>query len=295
MLKLRQALDRDGMGDKQIGYTTRFNAFWNDETRPCGYTSFPSDGEGLTIEETLNGMGSSLNKIVNWVNVMMYDVPPADLAAPEGFTLNNYKEVFDSFGKYICKNKIVMGFEPGGQAAGGKWEGMQTDREVTHHIKDNDYGGVMFWAINQPTWKSREITGKNVQELARHAVGVFNNTIQASTSTTRASSSVATSNQRTPFRTTTATSNLIPSGPIAEIESAPGELLICHPAGDYASHPRMEKWCNINCNFIKPYCPSSHCICTTKDTVKKATKPEKTAGRVRLRNQSIPRRRLSQR
>ena len=127
----------------------------------------------MEIEETLNGMGSSLNQIVNWANIMMYDVPPADLNAPDGFTLDNYEEVFDAFCKHVDKDKIIMGFEPGGQAAGGKWEGMEVDQEVIDYVQEKQYGGVMFWAINQTPWNSQEVTGNNVQELAEYANGVF--------------------------------------------------------------------------------------------------------------------------
>ena len=58
---LRKAMDKAGMQNKTIGYTTRFNAFWDKEHRnvPDGYDHFASDGEGLTIEETLNGQSIS--------------------------------------------------------------------------------------------------------------------------------------------------------------------------------------------------------------------------------------------
>lgn len=50
---------------------------------------------------------------------MMYDFPPATLGAPNGFKLLQYQQVFEAFENYFEREKIVMGFEPGGQAAGG--------------------------------------------------------------------------------------------------------------------------------------------------------------------------------
>lgn len=150
LLKLRQALDQAGLSDKEIGYTTRFNAFWNNTNQPENHSAFASDGEGLEIENYLNQQGSSLNDVVDWVNIMMYDVPPSNLGSPNGFTLENYKVVFNAFEKYIDKDKIVMGFEPGGQAAGGQWEGLEVDKDVIDYIQQNGYGGVMFGQlINQ--------------------------------------------------------------------------------------------------------------------------------------------------
>ena len=175
MLALRNGLDKEEMLDKQIGYTIRFNAFWEGKTRPQGYTAFRSDGEGITIEQTLICSGSSLNNIANWINIMLYDVPPSDLDSPDGFTLETYKTVLESFGKYVNKDKIIIGFEPGGQAAGGKWEGIDVDEEVINYVEENNYGGVMFWAMNQPMLPpSTEITGINAQKLARYAKNIFN-------------------------------------------------------------------------------------------------------------------------
>jgi len=72
--------------------------------------------------------------------------------------------------QYLDKSQIVMGFEPGYQAAAGVWEGMKVDEEVIDYIYDNGYGGVMFWAINQPAIApSLEVTGENCQALAKYA------------------------------------------------------------------------------------------------------------------------------
>ncbi len=167
---LRQALDDNGLSDKLIGYTTRFNAFWNETTRPTGVSAYDSDGEGLDVVEALSDAGSTLDATVDWVNIMMYDVAPSDLGASDAFTLSTYRMVLDFFDQYISKSKIVMGFEPGGQAAGGEWEGMTVDKNVINYIIANSYGGIMFWAINQKALPpSTEITGENAQALALYA------------------------------------------------------------------------------------------------------------------------------
>ena len=128
IFKLRKALDLAGLQDKLLIYTTRYNAFWDDSSRPAKYGKFSTDGEGIIIENTLKTLGSSLKECLSASNIMMYDVNPVALNAPNGFTLDTYKAVFGAFEKYVEKHKVVMGFEPGGQAAGGKWEGMVVDK-----------------------------------------------------------------------------------------------------------------------------------------------------------------------
>ena len=174
MLALRSTLDKEGLQDKQLGYTTRFNAFWNNDTKPENYTYFKSDGEGLTIEKTLNDLGSSLNSIVNWVHIMQYDVPPTDLNCPDRFTLSTYIGVFNAFARFVDKDKIIMGFEPGKQAAGGLWEGSQVDKDVINYVQETNYGGVMFWAMNEhASLPETGVTGQNAQDLAEYAKEMF--------------------------------------------------------------------------------------------------------------------------
>ncbi len=167
---LRQALDENGLSGKLLGYTTRMNAFWNNATRPQGVTAYDSDGEGIDVGAAMTEAGSSFNDCVDWVNIMMYDIPPGDMGYPSGYTLGAYTMVLGFFQQYMNKNKVVMGFEPGGQAAGGVWEGMVVDKEVIDYVAAQGYGGIMFWAINQGALSpSTEITGANAQELAKYA------------------------------------------------------------------------------------------------------------------------------
>lgn len=103
--RLRKAFDANGLADKAVGWTTRFNAFYNDETRPAGYDTFPSDGEGLLIEEELVRQGTSLRRVVSWANIMFYDMRPDQVAGhgPNGLTLENYKVILSFFERFMDK------------------------------------------------------------------------------------------------------------------------------------------------------------------------------------------------
>lgn len=167
---LRKALDENGLSDKMIGYTTRLNAFWNDSNRPQGVSTFITDGEGIDIAETLASQGSTFADCVDWANIMMYDIPPTSLGEKDAYSFTLYQTVLSHFAQYVPKESIIMGFEPGGQMSGGVWEGMALDVQVIDYIKANGYGGIMFWAINQPaTPPSSEVTGMNAQKLAGYA------------------------------------------------------------------------------------------------------------------------------
>jgi endo-chitodextinase len=169
-------LDAAGLNHIEMGWTTRWNAFYSNQThtRPDGWRIFDSDGEGLLIEKELQTRGTSLNKLINWANIMLYDTSPSDLKKPKGITLETYKTVFEFFKKHVNEDLIVMGFEPGGQAAHGHWEGLEVDKEVISYVASQNLGGVSFWAMNQgPYARSQEITGKNSHVLATFAQSLF--------------------------------------------------------------------------------------------------------------------------
>ena len=165
MLKLREALDTAGLQDKEIGYTTRFNAFMADSSK-YGFAGFNSDGEGLDINNWLKANDSSLNKVVNWNNIMAYDVGPDYMPNKQTWNMNVYKDVLNTFSSWVNPSLVILGFEPGGQAAGGVWEGMEMSKQAIDYLAENNYGGSMFWAINQPPYLSTENTGLNSNELA---------------------------------------------------------------------------------------------------------------------------------
>ena len=46
------------------------------------------------------------------------------------------------------------------------------------------------------------------------------------------------------------------------IEDRP-RLRICEGSGLFRGNKGMSRWCNTNCNFSPPFCPPTHCRCTT--------------------------------
>lgn len=143
---LRQALDDNGLQDKTISYTTRWNCFWTKEdAAKYNALAFDSDGECLDTFANLRSPND-----VDWVNLMMYDAGPGTaFNGAQYFSLEHYKTVLDLGASVIGANKIVMGFEPGNQAVAGIWEGFDIDFQVIDHMKRNNFAGVMFWAINE--------------------------------------------------------------------------------------------------------------------------------------------------
>lgn len=177
---LRKALDAKGMKEKHISYTTRWNCFWtsNDAVK-YGALSFASDGECL---DTFSHASSD---DVSWVNLMMYDASPGTAFKDKNyFTVDTYKAVLTLGAQTVDKSKIVMGFEPGNQAAKGIWEGFDIDFEVVDYMKSNGYGGVMFWALNEestaknpgtPSSKAHPwqgSTGANSQYIAKNIISL---------------------------------------------------------------------------------------------------------------------------
>ena len=172
LLKLHQALATAGMQDKEVTFTTRFNSFMQDSSQ-YGFAKFPSDGEGFVIDQWLKSHGSSLSQVITRSNIMAYDVASNQMPNGQTWGLAVYQDVYNTFTQHLNKNQIVMGFEPGGQAAGGEWEGLQTDKSVIDMVQSTGYGGSMFWAINQPQYTSSEVTGLNADELASYSKSIF--------------------------------------------------------------------------------------------------------------------------
>lgn len=66
--------------------------------------AFSTDGEGIEIHRVLRKLGHEMREIVDFANIMMYDVPPAQLGAPGGFKLKHYKPILESFNEYFKKD-----------------------------------------------------------------------------------------------------------------------------------------------------------------------------------------------
>jgi len=132
----------------EISWTTRFNAFlppdnkWNylmpDSAKPD--VPFETDDEGRDFYP-------QVAHIVDTVNIMAYDE-----GSINGKPIKlNFTTILDNFANYgnVTRSKINMGFEPGPQAAHGKWEGEETDEAAAKDIaQKHTGGGVALWAIN---------------------------------------------------------------------------------------------------------------------------------------------------
>lgn len=172
--KLRQELDANGMKQKHISYTTRWNCFWDtDEERNASHAlQFPSDGECL---DTFSEDGASSDD-VSWVNLMMYDAAPYTAFVGKAyFTLDTYKTVLEASSRVLPPSKIIMGFEPGSQAGKAIWEGFDIDFEVIDYMKKGGFGGVMFWATNEDSAERNPQTPKSIKW--RWQGGVFQNAL----------------------------------------------------------------------------------------------------------------------
>jgi len=128
----------------EISWTTRFNAFLPDGN-PWNYLTpdsiipeknYESDNEGKLLWP---GAGHNIDTI----NIMAYDA---------GGIKFNFETVLKNFVAYSgdpnIAGKMNIGFEPGEQAAGGAWEGMDVDKATAQFALDNGYGGAMVWAAN---------------------------------------------------------------------------------------------------------------------------------------------------
>jgi len=178
---LRKALDSNGMSDKHISYTTRWNCFWTSaDAHLWGALTFDSDGECL---DTFAAMSSTAD--VSWVNLMMYDAGPGTaFVGQQYFNATTYKTVLQRGAAAIDKSKIIMGFEPGHQATDGIWEGFDIDMSVISYMKSEAYGGIMFWAANEAatdtnpgtpssdTYPWQGTVGKNSQYIASIAASL---------------------------------------------------------------------------------------------------------------------------
>jgi len=128
----------------EISWTTRFNAFlpadnvWNYLTPETTIpeNNYETDQEGQKIWPLAG-------KNIDTVNIMAYDA---------GGIQFNFETILKNFVAYSgdpsIAAKVNIGFEPGEQAAGGEWEGMDVDKSATAFARDNGYGGAMIWAAN---------------------------------------------------------------------------------------------------------------------------------------------------
>merc|ERR1711904_98324 len=128
----------------EISWTTRFNAFLP-EGNPWNYLTPDSEIPEKNYETDNEGkkLWPEAGKNIDTVNIMAYDA---------GGIKFNFETILKNFVAYSgdpsIAAKINIGFEPGEQAAGGVWEGMDVDKAATQFALDNGYGGAMIWAAN---------------------------------------------------------------------------------------------------------------------------------------------------
>lgn len=128
----------------EVSWTTRFNAFLP-EDQPWNYLYPDSDVPTENYETDNEGkqLWGDVGHLIDTVNVMAYDA---------GGIKINMETVLKNFVAYsgdpTIAAKINIGFEPGEQAAGGVWEGLDADKAFAKFAYDNGYGGAMIWAAN---------------------------------------------------------------------------------------------------------------------------------------------------
>ena len=134
----------NGAPHLEISWTTRFNAFvpkhdpfnyvkdWTGD-HPERKESFGSDNEGAKL-------WPHIADAVDTVNIMAYDAA--------NLTFDHEKILLNFVAQSVPAEKINMGFEPGEQAAGGKWQGKAVDKAAAKLVKQGGYGGCMIWGAN---------------------------------------------------------------------------------------------------------------------------------------------------
>jgi len=137
----------------EISWTTRFNAFLPSLNYSDRFNYLLPDGgmpeESYSFETDQEGtwFWPQVAHLVDTVNIMAYD---AGQYGGKPYKLN-FAQILDNFAKHgnVPPSKINLGFEPGPQAAGGKWEGQEVDELVAKDIASkHTAGGVGLWAIN---------------------------------------------------------------------------------------------------------------------------------------------------
>merc|ERR1711861_111390 len=93
-------------------------------------------------------MGPQVAHIVDTVNIMAYDE-----GSINGKPIKlNFTTILDNFATYgnVTRSKINMGFEPGPQAAHGKWEGGETDEAAAREIAQKHIGEASHYGLSTP-------------------------------------------------------------------------------------------------------------------------------------------------
>ncbi|MDP6772324.1 MAG: hypothetical protein QF704_16580, partial [Anaerolineales bacterium] len=208
IVKLRKALDLAGLSCKTVSYTPRYNAFFpfngstTIQSQPKIIVPHNTNAEGLDLVKYIDASQFKTNPkkaaqdIISYCGLMMYDISAQDAfnaahnpSISNAFSMQHYIDTLQSWVSpgLFKKTQVVMGFEPGPNAATGVWGGIPLSKSVTDYIKLYNYGGVMFWALNDinkcpkptspggtrcdPSVGNTRTTGENSLCLAKYAAG----------------------------------------------------------------------------------------------------------------------------
>jgi hypothetical protein len=141
----------------EVCYTTRFN----------GYKSYGNAPSNEEAKDLLNYIGDvTINTIpCDYINIMSYDQScttdfnsKCSSSLDKSFTFDVWKDIMDSY-KNVSKDKDYtvetflkantnIGFEPNPQASGGMNSSKEVLEKTMDKIKNEQYGGILVWAIN---------------------------------------------------------------------------------------------------------------------------------------------------
>jgi len=140
----------------EISWTTRFNAFLpcdncTDVNERFNYLlpdgAFPNASFVFETDNEGKWFWPQIHHLVDTVNIMAYD---EGAYGGKPFRLD-FAKILNNFAQHgnIPPQKLNIGFEPGPQAAGGKWEGQAVDEAAARDVvSKKSAGGVAIWAVN---------------------------------------------------------------------------------------------------------------------------------------------------
>jgi len=168
VVALKSAFAANGLQDKLIVYTPRYNAFWKDGAH--GSTQLATDGEGLDVVNYITAHSDFGVDALDFVNLMMYDIDAKEAfssATESWFVQSQYDAVIAATSAAVGLSKTVIGFEPRlPQAYTGIWAGLEKDKLSIQHISNLGVGGAMWWAMNDQQLSYGQSCGENAVELA---------------------------------------------------------------------------------------------------------------------------------
>ena len=125
----------------------------------CVGPGFASDNEGKKL-------WPSIGAAIDTVNIMSYD---ASCNASAPLKLNFTQILLNFAAGGVPKMATNIGFEPGEQAAGAVWPGIDADVAAAKDVARLGFGGAIVWALN-PDPKDTPL-GHKYSQMTAAAVG----------------------------------------------------------------------------------------------------------------------------